>query len=222
MKKGFTVLELIMGSALSSRSRKTQGYVKKGFTVIELIMVMVVVAILAAAAAPSLLKGSGSVSALAFAKKLRSDIRYAQTLAMHRHRLDTPASANPEFRYRIRFNVADPGCPYAAQYNIVNDADNNGLWGEDPNGGGAVESARNPSTGDAYFCVRLDSGDFSGFTIGADFGGAEPGTLEFDTYGRPYDSDKTPLAASVAVTITRAGESASVAIAPNTGRVYIP
>ncbi|MBI5970820.1 MAG: prepilin-type N-terminal cleavage/methylation domain-containing protein [Deltaproteobacteria bacterium] len=195
---------------------------KTGFTLIEVIMVMAVAAILFVAVAPSMLKGAGAVSALSFAKKLRSDMRYAQTLAMTRYKLNTPPSVNPEFRYRIRFNAADANCPYASQYTIVNDADGNGLWGENPNAAGAVESARDPSTGDDYFCVRLDSGNFSGFTISANFGGAEPGVLEFDTYGRPYNSDKTALASSVTVTITRGVESASILVTPNTGRVYTP
>lgn len=195
---------------------------KDGFTLIEIIMTIAVVAILAVAVAPSMLKGGGAVSAAAFAKKLRSDMRYAQTLAMTRYRLNTPSSVNPEFRYRIRFNAADANCPYASQYTIVSDADGNGTWGENPNSSGAVESARDPSSGDEYFCVRLDSGNFSGFAVSANFGGAEPGTLEFDTYGRPYNSDKTALAATTAVTITRAGETASVLVVPNTGRVYIP
>ncbi len=193
-----------------------------GFTLIEVIMAIAVVAILAVAVAPSMLKGGGTVSAASFAKKLRSDMRYAQTLAMTRYRLNTPSSVSPEFRYRIRFNAADASCPYASQYTIVNDADGNGVWGENPNASGAVESAREPSTGDEYFCVRLDSGNYSGFTVSVNFGGAEPGTLEFDTYGRPYDSDKTALASTTTVSITKAGESASILVAPNTGRVYMP
>lgn len=195
---------------------------KKGFTLIEVIMVIAVIAIISAAVAPSMLKGGGTVSAAAFAKKLRSDMRYAQTLAMTRYRLNTPSSVNPEFRYRIRFNTADANCPYASQYAIVSDVDGNGSWGENPNATGAVESAREPSTGEEYFCVRLDLGNFSGFTVSANFGGAEPGTLEFDTYGRPYNSDKTALFAAATVTITRGVESASILVAPNTGRVYIP
>lgn len=193
-----------------------------GFTLIEVIMTIAIVAIIAVAVAPSMMKGSGTVSAAAFAKKLRSDMRYAQTLAMTRYRLDTPSSISPEFRYRIRFNAVDANCPYASQYTIVSDADGNGIWGENPNSSGAVESARDPSSGDEYFCVRLDSGNFSGFTVSANFGGTEPGTLEFDTYGRPYNSDKTALIATATVVITRAGESASILVAPNTGRVYIP
>lgn len=194
---------------------------KKGFTLIELIMVLVLISIVAAVAAPALFRGTSEISVLAFAKKAGEDIRYAQALAMKRHNLDTPSSSSPSFRYRIRFNVADANCAGANQYAIVNDADYDGTWGENPNGSGVVESARNPATGETYFCVKLDSGDFAGFTVAADFGGSVPGIIEFDTLGIPYDSDGSKLTASKTAVISKGGSSSSITITPNTGMVTV-
>ena len=190
---------------------------KKGFTIIELIMTMLLAAILAAVAAPYLFRGQAPLTVPAFARKVADDIRYAQSLAMLRSGLDTPQTANPYFLYRIRFNVADANCPGASQYAIVSDADNNGAWGEFPNGSGQVESGRLPSTGAEYFCVSMESGDYAGFTIAADFGGSIPGALSFDSLGVPLDSDGAALTAVKTVTVSRGGESALITVTPKTG-----
>jgi prepilin-type N-terminal cleavage/methylation domain-containing protein len=192
-----------------------------GFTIIELLLTMLLSAILAAAAAPYLFRGEASMPAHAFAEKVAGDVRYAQSLAMLRSALETPEVVNPYFIYRIRFNVADPNCVGASQYTIVNDADNNGTWGERPNGGGQVESARMPSTGSDYFCVSLENGDYAGFSITADFGGAVPGVLAFDSLGVPLDSDGAPLTASRTITVSKGGESVLITITPKTGFTVI-
>ena len=190
---------------------------EKGFTIIELIMTMLLAAILAAVAAPYLFRGQAPLTVPAFARKVADDIRYAQSLAMLRGGLETPQTTNPYFLYRIRFNVADANCPGASQYAIVSDADNNGAWGERPNGSGQVESGRLPSTGAEYFCVSMESGDYAGFTIAADFGGSIPGALSFDSLGVPLDSDGAALSAVKTVTVSRGGESALITVTPKTG-----
>ena len=190
---------------------------EKGFTIIELIMTMLLAAILAAVAAPYLFRGQAPLTVPAFARKVADDIRYAQSLAMLRAGLETPQAANPYFLYRIRFNVADTNCPGASQYAIVSDADNNGAWGEFPNGSGQVESGRLPSTGAEYFCVSMESGDYAGFTIAADFGGSIPGALSFDSLGVPLDSDGAALTAAKTITVSRGGESALITVTPKTG-----
>jgi len=190
---------------------------EKGFTIIELIMTMLLAAILAAVAAPYLFRGQAPLTVPAFARKVADDIRYAQSLAMLRAGLETPQTTNPYFLYRIRFNVADANCPGASQYAIVSDADNNGAWGEFPNGSGQVESGRLPSTGAEYFCVSMESGDYAGFTIAADFGGSIPGALSFDSLGVPLDSDGAALSAVKTVTVSRGGESALITVTPKTG-----
>jgi len=189
----------------------------KGFTITELLMAIVTGAVLAAAAAFYLARGEAGLTAYAFARKVADDIRYAQYLAMVRSGLDTPDTANPYFLYRVRFNSADPNCPGGSQYAIVNDADNNGTWGEAPNASGQVESARVPSTGEDYFCVRMDGGEYAGFAVTADFGGSVPGVLSFDTFGEPLDSDGAPLASVRTITVSKGGELALITVAPRTG-----
>jgi type II secretory pathway pseudopilin PulG len=96
--------------------------------------VIVLLAILAAVAAPRLGDITGT-NAAAFADKLRTDIRYAQNLAMTQHR-----------RYRVYFNAS----PAPAQgYAVVNDA---GEFASDPAGGGNLS-------------VTLGAGDYSGIAI---------------------------------------------------------
>jgi prepilin-type N-terminal cleavage/methylation domain-containing protein len=190
---------------------------EKGFTIIELIMTMLLAAILAAVAVPYLFRGQAPLTVPAFARKVADDIRHSQSLAMLRGGLDTPETTNPYFLYRIRFNVPDANCPGASHYTIVNDADNNGTWGENPNGSGQVESGRLSSTGSEYFCVSMESGDYAGFTISADFGGTIPGVLSFDSLGVPLDSDGAALTSSKTVTVSRGGESALITVTPKTG-----
>lgn len=186
---------------------------------IELILVMVLMSIVAIVAYPMIFGGTQTITVGAFTQKVQEDIRYAQSLALLRNNLDTPNVANPSFNYRIKFNVADANCTGASQYSIVNDADNNGTWGENPNASGQVESARNPATGADYFCVQMDSGDYSGLTITADFGGAVPGVLEFDTFGIPYDSDGVKITTAKTLTIAKGGATGTVTVTPNTGMV---
>lgn len=196
---------------------------KRGFTLIELLMVISLLSILSAVAVPYLFSGPSGVSVPAMAKKIKNDISYAQSLAMRGYRLDTPNAANPVFRFRISFNAADANCTGTNQYAIVNDADNNGVWGENPNSSGAVESGRNPANGNPYFCVQLDpdTGDFSGFTVSANFGGSIPGALEFDNMGIPYDSDGTKLTTTGTVVVSKGGQSATIAVTKNTGMASV-
>ncbi len=194
---------------------------KKGFTVIELVFVLIIMAVVAAAASPMIFRGTASATAPALARKIRDDVRYAQSLALIRSGLDSPASTEPAFLYRISFNVADVSCIGAGHYSITNDVDRDGNWGENPNGSGAVESGRDPSTGADYFCVRTDSGDYAGFIISADFGGSTPGVVEFDSLGIPYDSDGRRLTASKSIVISKGGLSEIISVTPNTGMVTI-
>ena len=154
-------------------------------------------------------------------RKVQSYLRYAQSLSMRRTNLATPNSSSPTFRFRIRFNVVDANCAYTNQYNIVNDADNNGTWGEQPNGSAVVESAREPTSGAEYFCIQLDSGEYAGLSVTANFGGSEPGTLEFDTLCVPYDSDGVKLTAAATVTVSKGTATRTVIVTPYTGAIKI-
>lgn len=195
-----------------------------GFSLIELILVLVLVAILAATVMPYIFSGESAVSASVVAAKVKNDIRYAQALAMGRHKLSSPTAAgttNPVFAFQMRFNFNDAAnCPGTTNYSIVNDADFDGTWGED-----STESAKLPSTGAAYFCVQLDSGDYTDITAG--YGGLTDGILQFDTFGRPYDyviatTTATLLTAAATVTLTKGSASSTITITADTGLVTGP
>ncbi len=188
---------------------------------IELVMVIVLIGIVAGVSAPVLFGNSSGISAGLMARKVLADVRYAQSLAMRRTNISTPNASSPNFRYRIRFNVADADCAYTNQYNIVNDANSNGTWGEKPNGSSVIESGREPASGDEYFCIQLDTGQYAGLSVTADFGGAEAGTLEFDTLGVPYNSDGVKLTAAATITITKGGASKTVTVTPYTGAARV-
>jgi prepilin-type N-terminal cleavage/methylation domain-containing protein len=192
---------------------------KNGFTLIELIMVLTLVVILAVFVVPMIFRGGAGVSVSAMSRKIKDDILYAQTLAMQRHKLSTPAAnpANLVYRYRVRFNFNDAtNCPGTNNYSIVNDSDFDGIWGED-----ATESAREPLSGEDFFCVQLNTGDYAGITASADFGGSTPGILEFDSFGTPYDSDGAKLTGVKTISISKSGETATVTITPYTGSVTV-
>src|SRR4030065_108487 len=109
-----------------------------GFTLIELVIIIVLLAIIAAVAIPRM-GDVTSMKAAATAEKLKSDIRYAQELAMTQNR-----------SYRVYFNTAPAP---AAGYAVVNNADGDGNWGE------AGEFAPDPA-GKGNLSVTLNSGDY--------------------------------------------------------------
>jgi len=128
---------------------------QKGFTLIELVMVIVLIAIIAVVAAPRLGNVS-SVKAAAFRDKLKTDIRYAQNLAMTQNR-----------RYRVYFN----GNPApAAGYAVVYDT-SGGTWA-------SYGYAQDPAIS-GNLSVTLNSGDYAGITAAAT---ANP--VEFNSLGR--------------------------------------
>ncbi len=130
-----------------------------GFTLIELIVIIVLLAIIAAVAIPRL-GDVTSMKAAATAEKIKSDIRYAQELAMTQNR-----------SYRVYFNTSPAP---ASGYAVVNNANGNGTWGE------AGEFAPDPS-GKGNLSVTLNSGDYAGVTVSTPAGGY----IEFNSLGRP-------------------------------------
>ncbi|MBI5874511.1 MAG: prepilin-type N-terminal cleavage/methylation domain-containing protein [Deltaproteobacteria bacterium] len=192
----------------------------KGFSLIELIMVMALVAIVAAVVVPLIFRGGSTMTAAAMARKVKADIQYAQELAMAKNNMAqvwTGAAwcpAQPQ-NYRIRMNFA------ANQYEIYNDQDGDGIWGEDSNACTVSEDVRNPSSGEVFFLIQLTGAGnpYTGITLNANFGGATPGVLEFDALGIPYDSDGNRLTADKTITIAKDGETAQITVTQNTGRV---
>jgi MSHA pilin protein MshC len=136
---------------------------QKGFTLIELVMIIVLIGIVAAFAAPRL-GNITSANAGSFADKLRADLRYAQNLSMTGNQ-----------RYRMYLNAAPAP---ASGYAVVNDANADG-WGTT----GAGEHALDPA-GSGSLRVTLNAGDFTGITAGAPANGAG-GFVEFNSLGSP-------------------------------------
>ena len=154
-----------------------------GFTLIELIAIIIVLAIIAAVAIPRL----GDVTSMksgATAGKLKSDIRYAQELAMTQNR-----------RCRVYFNTSPAP---ASGYAVVNDANGNGNWGE------AGEFAPDP-TGKGDLTVTLNSGDYAGVTASSSVN-----PIEFNSLGRPTGGATTVTISPGGYTITIAAETGAV------------
>ncbi|HYA86651.1 MAG TPA: prepilin-type N-terminal cleavage/methylation domain-containing protein [Nitrospirota bacterium] len=172
----------------------------KGFTLIELVMVIILIGIIAVFTAP-MLSNVSTLTAGAFADKLRADIRYAQSLAM---------SGND--RVRVYFNgtggggVTAPAAGYAVAYDSSS-ANNCSSFAPvvDPSGSGNLT-------------VTLMSGTFANISV-------TPTTacLEYDTLGRPYDcsgnlASCTTTASTSNITVT-INPNGSITITAQTGAV---
>lgn len=141
---------------------------ERGFTLIEAVLIILLLAILAAVAIPRMVDVT-TTKAAATSEKIKSDIRYAQELAMTRNQ-----------RYRIYFNTAPAQTPDG--YAVVNDADGDGNWGE------AGEFAQNPTLS-GNLSVTLNSGDYTGVTVSLSSGDY----IEFNSLGRPTTGGGTTI-----------------------------
>ena len=127
----------------------------KGFTLIELVMILVLIGIMAVFAAPRL----GTITATnagAFADKLRTDIRYAQNLAMTKNQA-----------YRVYFNGAPaPNPGYAVVYDTSGGAWSSFGYAQDPAAGGNLS-------------IALNTGQYAGITTST----PPVGYVEFNSVG---------------------------------------
>jgi len=173
-------------------------YGEAGYTLVEVVLILLLLMILAAGVLPRAGNMAGTKAAAA-ARKLQSDIAYAQQLAMVRN-----------LRHRVYFNTAPAP---ASGYAVVNDADGDGTWGE------AGELAVDPMNSIGSLSVALNAGDYTGITISvAGFTGSY---VEFNSLGAPYDGGGV-LAAAKSVTVTGGGVTRTVTVQPTTGRVSSP
>lgn len=165
---------------------------QKGFTLIEMVMLLLILGILAVVVIPQVEDMAGT-RASATARKLQSDIAYAQSLAMTRN-----------LPHRVYFNAAPAP---ANGYAVVNDANGNGNWGVDPG-----EFAIDPANASASLSVTLNTGSYAGVIIS---GGSLTGTfVGFNTLGVPTTGGT--------VSISGGGTTQTVTVQPETGRVSIP
>lgn len=189
----------------------------RGFTLIELLLVMVLVTIVLGVSVSLLSRGWSGITITAMAKKFRSDIQYAQALAMA---MRSSSSLSQPIRSRVIFDTTNE----KYDIKVVNDADKDNKWGES----GEAEYAKDPATG-GDFTVQLNSGSYSGIVIdSASFsatGCTSSAIVEFDSMGVPYcvnsaDQTSIKMDSSGTAVISKAGESATLTVVQNTGRVY--
>ena len=164
----------------------------RGFTYIELIAAVVIVAILAATAAPIL--NSNTQKLARASHELVMNLRLARDLAIatRRHTWVDFDVANE----RYSLYIESPTTPGRA----------NRVWLTDP------------VTGDSQFTVTLNQGEFIGVAIStAAFGGRAE--VEFDRLGKPYDGMGVPLAADGTATIAAGITVKTVRVVAETGLV---
>ena len=167
-----------------------------GFTLIELIMVIVILSILAGVAIPRMLD-MGVVRLDMAARKIQSDIRYVQSLAV-----------SIQKRTRIDFSISQ---------------DEYSLYLENSPGNWNLIS--NPLTKD-NFTVELNSGDFRGIDITISYFNADNNALVFDMWGNPYGYDintgsSSPLNNPARVRLVSGSDLKDIRVERGTGRVYI-
>lgn len=156
---------------------------QSGFTLIELVIIIVVLAIIAAVAIPRL-GDVTSMKAAATAAKIKSDIRYAQELAMTRNR-----------RTRVYFNG---GLAPAQGYAVAID---NSVLGTCS----SFAVVADP-TGSGNLSVTLSSGDYAGITVSAN-------CLEYNSLGKPYTCGAgtcSSTASGSSITVNPGGYSLTV------------
>jgi len=146
----------------------------RGFTLIELIALMVILGLMAIVAVPQIFSPP-TIRAHYVVRKMQSDIRYAQLLAMQRQEPVLPLSSTP--RIRVVFNLTNP--PSSNGYQLEQEV------------GITWILLTHPATRSDYV-VNLNTGDYQGVsitTISLNAGNA----VIFDSYGRPFIGSGSPL-----------------------------
>ena len=168
----------------------------RGFTLIELITVMIIIGALAGLAYPRMTSSFYALKISGAARKLQSDIRYAQQLALNDHaKVDVVFDAAND-RYRVKdvsagANVTDP---YTRSVGVSGSDWTTGLYVN--------------YTTDAEL-------------KGIDLNSATVSTLRFSTLGRPTDTSDVALAANSDIVLVYQGQTKTVRVTPITGVVTV-
>jgi prepilin-type N-terminal cleavage/methylation domain-containing protein len=160
---------------------------KSGFTIIEIVMVIVIVAILAVISIPRF-QNYYYIKLQAAVKKVVSDIRYAQQLALAEHT-----------NYEVVFNTG------SATYSVQRSSDSS--YATDPYT--RANLTTNFSSDAKYGGISISSTSLTS------------GTLQFDWQGVPQDSLGTPITSEATIGLSYRGNSFTIYITPNTGRVRV-
>jgi len=162
---------------------------KKAFTLIELVMVLLIVGILSAVVITDFSSSSATAKLEAARFRLKSDIIYAQNLAVTQQR-----------HHGIVFDPALESYSLYSQdaSNIVN----NPLSGF-------------PFTVSYALEPELKGIDL----VAVSFGSPNTNMIEFDEMGRPYSDSVTQLAQSGSISLAYKGLDAVITVTKNTGMV---
>jgi type II secretory pathway pseudopilin PulG len=163
----------------------------RGFTLVELVIIVIIVAVVAILVSMQssdlyTIKLSGA------ARKLASDIRFAQQLAMTTQNL-----------HGVVLNI-----PAANQYTVYEQ--------DDP-----TDPARNP-TGGNDFIVDYTSGEFDGVTVSTTLpqDSSSRRLVKFNSRGEAIGGDNNPLSApNNTITLSYQGGDKDITIEPTTGRI---
>lgn len=174
-----------------------------GFTLIEIVLMIIILGVIGFVISISI-GDINSTKLNSAARRLASDIRYAQQLAMTK-----------QIRHGVVFN---------STFNCAAAPDTYTVFEEK---GACVDTpARNPTGGGDFIVNYNTDAQFQGVAITASnfctgIGGTPPctsTTLEFNSLGVPTDAAGTPLT-SGSVTLSYSGNSKTLTIEPNTGKL---
>jgi prepilin-type N-terminal cleavage/methylation domain-containing protein len=178
--------------------RKMVKTLDQGFTLIELVMVIVIVGILAGLAIPRF-QSFYAIKLSGAARKVVSDLRFAQQLAISQH-----ADSRIEFSgnsYRGCYcNETDGACSSgtctSTNWSAITDPFTRAPLVVDFN------------TDLQYRGINIASTNFGG-------------TLRFDWQGVPQNASGAPLTAEGSISLSYQGNNSTIYVTPNTGRVRL-
>ncbi len=159
-------------------------------------MVIGIIGVLSALSYPRMTNAYYSLKVNGAARKLQSDIRYAQQLALNQHAKYDVVFDTANERYRVadvtaNANVTDP---YSRSAGVVGSDWTTGLY---------VDYVNDKELN------------------GIDLSSATSATLRFNTRGRPTDTSDTTLTSNFDIVITYQGFSKTMRVTPNTGVVTV-
>lgn len=166
---------------------------RQGFTLIELIVVVMLIGIIAAYAAPRF--NRDGYDARAASGELIEAVRYAQTMAMQHSGLPNADGGGNDF---YTFQIAGNGYTVAI-------GDNDSTHGP----------VVNPMTGAAPYTQSWAAGDV---TLAITAGAAD---IYFNGHGEPVSSTGAPLTADTTITVTTGGATDTVTIEQLTGFAHL-
>ncbi len=173
---------------------------RKGFTLIEAIIAILISGILSAIAVLTLPNTAGMSLDMA-ARRVQSDIRYIQSLAVSTQRWTG-----------ITFSAASDN------YALYSDGLDDGV--SDPSGWAIISD---PLTRGNYI-IQLNSGEFAGIDLNTVYFNGDDNSLVFDRWGNPYSytGSGAPVALNnpAGVRLTSASGTIDLVVERGTGRVY--